>query len=254
MFTCYAQIKTLWLLSSHELCSHQKPSDAGTWFSVMFVCLTHVRAGSPSSCVCTACSSTPRLSAVCLCGRPPERGRLSEPELPGPPPAAPPPPPGSSGGPPDSPRSQLQHKTHTTTRCGQTVCLFLCLFVTRRPTVRLKIPKCLQKNTCSIMSGFRLHVLSFSSWAGCRAVSLVNEESAGSALSRLTGGRGQTSLFTDTAVSKWEQFKAKTMETISEHVTVQGATLDIQVKGGSLFSSRKQLYVLDTVFGSWSTF
>lgn len=69
---------------------------------------TYVRAGSPSSCVCTACSSTPRLAAACLCGRPPERGRPSGPAPPGPPPAAPPPPPGSSDGPPGSPRSQLQ--------------------------------------------------------------------------------------------------------------------------------------------------
>lgn len=76
---------------------------------------THVRAGSPSSCVCTACSSTPRLSAACPCGRPPERGHLSEPEPPGLPPAAPPPPPESSGGPPDSQPSQLRHETHTDT-------------------------------------------------------------------------------------------------------------------------------------------
>lgn len=72
---------------------------------------THARAGSPSSCVCTACSSTPRLSAVCPCGRPPARGRPFAPEPPGRPPAARPPPPESSGGPPDSPRSRLQQET-----------------------------------------------------------------------------------------------------------------------------------------------
>lgn len=80
---------------------------------------THVRAGSPSSCVCTACSSTPRLAAACPCGRPPMRGRLSAPEPPGPPPAAPPPAPASSGGPPDSPRSRLQQEADSE-RCSET--------------------------------------------------------------------------------------------------------------------------------------
>lgn len=77
--------------------------------------LTHVRAESPSSCACTACSSTPMPSAACLCGRPRATGRPSEPEPPGRPPAARPPPPGRSGGPHGSPRSQLKH-THTHTQ------------------------------------------------------------------------------------------------------------------------------------------
>lgn len=71
---------------------------------------THMHAGSLSSCVCTACSSTPRLVAACPCDTPPEKGRLAVPAPPTPPPAALPPPPASSGGPPDSPHSQLQQK------------------------------------------------------------------------------------------------------------------------------------------------
>lgn len=78
-----------------------------------------MRAGSPSSCVCTACSSTPRLAAACPCGRPPMRGRLSAPEPPGPLNAAQPPTPASSGGPPDSPRSRLQQRTDSE-RCSET--------------------------------------------------------------------------------------------------------------------------------------
>lgn len=69
--------------------------------------VTHVHAGSLSSCVCTACSSTPTSSAACLCGRLRARGRPSEPESPDQLLVAPPPAPEHSGAPPDSPRSQL---------------------------------------------------------------------------------------------------------------------------------------------------
>lgn len=93
------------LTHTHYVCFSPSRKHTHSIFTV-----TYVHAGSPSSCVCTACSSTPRLSAVCPCDRPPERGRLSEPEPPGLPPAALPPPPESSGGPPDSPHSQLQHR------------------------------------------------------------------------------------------------------------------------------------------------